>query len=109
MRGSPKVYGTVQDFQNVAESFPEAAANALQDLMDGRFVWKQGRVLDSREDGVEDATHKVVLTSTDMDQDAPQQLVQMELVEDENSTFFRMGWTVPDAEAFIEQCRGKGE
>lgn len=107
MRGSPKVYGTRQDFQNVAESFPEAAATALQDLMEGRFVWKQGRVLDSREDGIEDATHKVVETSMDMDQEAPPVLVQMELVEDENSAFFRMGWTVADAEAFIEEHGGE--
>ena len=64
---------------------------------------------ENRKKGATPIARRIARGSTDMDQDAPQQLVQMELVEDENSTFFRMGWTVPDAEAFIEQCRGKGE
>jgi hypothetical protein len=108
MRGSPKVYGTIQDFQNVANAYPVEAATALQNLMDARFIWKQSKVLERREDGIEDSTHKIVLTGNDMDQDAPQQLVQMELAEDENAAFFRMGWTMAKAEKFIKQYSGTG-
>lgn len=102
MKGSPKVYATRQDFMNAAKTYPEEAATALQSLMDGRFIWKETEVLPSREDGIESADAKIVETvREDANGEKQNVFVQMVRVEDENAAFFRMGWTVEAARAFI--------
>ena len=99
MRGFPKWFNVKQDVLNCLEEFPTQMKAKLQDWLDNRFVWQtSGEILEG-EEGVTDATHRVV-EELDMETWAVKRL-QQELVEDKNSHLFRIGFTVEEAEKIV--------
>lgn len=110
MFGAPSVYATRQDYYNTAKIYPKEAAKALQQLMDGRFIWQETGELSTREAGRSDEDHKVIQTEREVtpgSQDKKMVFIQMEKVEDQNAEFFRMGWTVSTALGFISDFGGQ--
>lgn len=103
MKGAPSVYATKQDYYNAAEGYPAEAAAALKTLMDGRYIWREEQELASRDEGIEDALHHIQETEREEQPGGERKtvLLQMARVEDQNSAFFRMGWTVAEAMNFI--------
>lgn len=82
---------TKQDYINLKDT--EKGQKALRDLLDLRYIWKSVRVLETKEQGLEDSTHRII----DNDGD----LIQQEYVEDDNAKIFRLGFTVQEVEELI--------
>ncbi|MDR1685224.1 MAG: hypothetical protein LBR82_02080 [Desulfovibrio sp.] len=101
MRGLPKQYHTIADFNNVAAqgtAEKEAAKDALRALQAARYIWKQTEILEDGQEGISDDTHRVIDTQNEAQEPVR---AQMELVLDEYSAFSRMGWTVQTAAEFL--------
>ena len=104
MQGLPKFYATKADLDNVRTDFGDDTYKAeLQKLYDGRLIWVTVMDVDgtphtvaSLEDGITDATHKVVesvLLNEEQGIYLPA-FVQQELVVDPNAYIFtRLGFT----------------
>lgn len=100
MYGFPKVFSTKQDFYNVRDMYPEQTKNKLKELMDGMKIWvAEKEVAEGK--GTVNATHKVIQTTKGDMGSEEKVFVQMKLVEDENSEFYRMGWTKEEAAIFL--------
>ena len=82
---------TKQDYINLKDT--EKGQKALRDLLDLRYIWKSVTVLETKEQGLEDSTHRII----DNDGD----LIQQEYVEDDNAKIFRLGFTVEEVEELI--------
>ena len=101
MYGFPKVFSTKQDFYNVRDMYPEQTKDKLKELMEGMKIWVATGELEENASGITDTTHKVIETTKgDMGSEETVN-VQMELVEDDNSEFYRMGWTKEEAAIFL--------
>ncbi len=99
MRGFPKWFNVRQDVLNCLEEFPAQMKAKLQDWLDNRFVWQtSGEILEG-EEGITDATHRVI-EEQDMGTESTRRF-QQELAEDKNSHLFRVGLTVEEAEEII--------
>ena len=104
MQGLPKFYATKADLDNVRTDFGDDTYKAeLQKLYDGRLIWVTVMDVDgtphtvaSLEDGITDATHKVVesgLLNEEQGIYLPA-FVQMELIVDTNAYIYkRLGYT----------------
>ena len=100
MQGLPKFYATKADLDNVRTDFGDDTYKAeLQKLYDGRLIWVTVMDVDgtphtvaSLEDGITDATHKVVESAIELN--GPSVFVQMELIVDTNAYIYkRLGYT----------------
>ena len=61
MKGLPKQLNSKQDYIYAKENLNESYWKPLfQDLLDSRFNWFYEKDLDSKEQGIEDETHKIV-------------------------------------------------
>lgn len=101
MYGFPKVFSTKQDFYNVRDMYPEQTKDKLKELMEGIKIWVITGELAADASGVTDATHKVIETSKGEMGSEEKVKAQMELVEDANAEFYRMGWTKEEAAIFL--------
>lgn len=103
MFGFPKVFSTKEDYYNSKAEYPAETKAHLKKVMDGRFIWQKDHELSEGETGINDATHKVIMSASETGdmmnhQEVP---VQMVLVEDMNSLFYRLGFTLDEANRFI--------
>lgn len=85
---------TKLDFFHCLEQDVPSAVKTLQAILDDRFAWKLTQVLAKKEDGVDDDTHMV--------QESEEDYLQFELLEDENALLFKLGFTVEEAQAIID-------
>lgn len=86
-------FNTKNDFFNYLSSRTEEALATLQMLLDYRFTWKVTAVLASKSEGKTDSTHMI--------QESDEDILQLELIEDSNAKLFRLGFTVKEAEDYI--------
>lgn len=82
---------TKQDYLNLKDT--RAGRNALQSLLNHRFIWKETAVLDSKEDGIEDDLHQIIEDENGF--------IQQEYVEDENARIFQLGFTVEEVQELL--------
>lgn len=101
MMGFPKVLSTKEDFYNVKSSYPKQAKEALKSLMDGRFIWIENKEVAANQPHINSDKVKVVQTT----KDGKDIFMQMKLVEDINAEFFRLGWTIPEANEFLDKAK----
>lgn len=101
MQGYPKHLNSRQDVLNLL-AMPEHAERTRSDLarlLDSRFAWVAVSELPEGKAGLEDDTHKVVAEEGD----GRTIRIQMALVEDPRAQIFRIGLTVDEAEAMIQE------
>ena len=91
MRGFPKYLNTKQDYLNCLTDYPKEIKAALQELLDGRFIWRATGIIEN--EGLTDDTHRVV--------DTGEEKIQEELIEDERAEIFRLGFTVKEVEEML--------
>lgn len=84
---------TKEDYLNLLQSEPMEAREQLQELLDDRYAWKSMAVLEKKEDGLEDETHRIL--------EQENEFIQAELLEDEYAKIFRLGFTVEEVEKLI--------
>ena len=102
MRGFPESFATKQDYLNGIATYPEKTKAELRRLIAGRFEFVQTGVLAEGEEGVEDESHKVLITQeTDSEGRTFEKRVQFELREDANARLFRLGFTLEEAERLV--------
>lgn len=103
MKGFPKVFSTKQDFYNVRDAYPTQTKAKLKSVLDGRFIWVNAGELAEGDTGIIDDTHKVIETKPENAEMTSNEtvLVQMILSEDANCEFYRLGWTLEEAIAFL--------
>ena len=91
MRGFPKFFNTKQDVLHALELFPDQTKAHIQTLLDNRKLWVQ---TEYAAPGVNDETH---YTRTD----EAGNVYQMEYRDDPNGGIFRLGFTVEELEAIV--------
>ena len=100
MRGFPNVFSTKQDYYNAKKLFPAETKKAVQELMEARFIWTElGELIDG---GIVDTEHKIENTEIE-EADGSRRPIKMQFkrVEDSNAEFYRLGWTLTEASAFL--------
>ena len=103
MIGFPRVLSTKEDFYNLKPDFPKQVKEVLQNLMDDRFIWIEDKEVAANQPHVDSNKIKVVPTT----RDGKDIFMQMKLVEDTNAEFFRLGWTVAEANTFLDKTKKK--
>ena len=101
MKGFPRVFSTKVDFYNVREEFPDKVKEVLRSLMGARYIWVIDKEILADTKGIEDSTHQIIKTTVDEDGVQREATMQMKMVEDKNSEFYRLGWTVEEANKFL--------
>ena len=97
MKGYPKTLSSREDYIYVAENFPRAQwAPDWQALLDSMRDWFFVRNLESREEGIEDATHKIETEERD---DGTVVYTQYEYKVNETAKIFRIGFTEAEVRA----------
>ncbi len=103
MRGFPKHLNSKADYEFIREHFlPAEWVPAFQALLTSVNDWFYVKEMDTREEGIEDDTHKVVESQSDATRDEPKTIyIQYEYRQNPNAELFRYGYTVPEVEAII--------
>ena len=101
MMGFPRVLSTKEDFYNVKPKYPKQVKEVLKRLMKDRFIWIEDKEVAANQPHVNNNKIKVVQTT----KDDKEIFMQMKLVEDTNAEFFRLGWTVPEANEFLDKAK----
>ena len=101
MMGFPRVLSIKEDFYNLKPSYPKQVKGVLKSLMNDRFIWIEDKEVAANQPHVNNDKVKVVQTT----QDGKDVFMQMKLVEDANAEFFRLGWTVPEANEFLDKAK----
>ena len=102
MKGIPRHLNTRADYAYVrAHLTPEHWRPDWQQLLDSRFVWQTVAELQPGEPGIDDATHRVLIETDEHDQPLR---FQQEFMEDPTAKIFRLGMTVPEVIAALEQA-----
>ena len=101
MKGFPSVFSTKGDFYNVREEFPDKVKEVLRRLMGARYIWVIDKEILADTKGTEDSTHQIIKTTVDEDGVQREATMQMKMVEDKNSEFYRLGWSVEEANKFL--------
>lgn len=83
---------TKQDYINCKNTV--AGKLALQSLISNRYYWENTLVLDTKEEGLEDETHRII--------EDDNYYIQQEYKEDPNALIFRLGFTVEEVEKLLE-------
>lgn len=96
MRGLPKHLNTKFDYYFIKDNNFSEWKEAWQTLLDGRFIWTREQDLASKEEGIDDETHRVMNYA--MEPDAEPIWVQESLQESETTKLFRLGFTVEEVE-----------
>lgn len=99
MKGLPKTLNSKQDYLYLKENTSkEYYVPFFQGLLDSRFNWFYEKDLDSKEQGIEDETHKIV-ENKEEDKTTYSQYVWQ---ENENAKIFRIGFTVEEVQKIVE-------
>lgn len=93
MKGFPKHFNTKTDVLNALQLFPEETKAFCQRLLDNRKLWVQ---VEYAAPGVNDETH---YTRTD----EAGNTYQMEYRDDPNGDIPRLGFTVEELEAIVNE------
>ena len=109
MKGYPKHLNTREDYEYVHANFPsEKWLPSFKALLEGLTNWFFEKNLKTRDEGIEDETHKIVEnTTTDAEGIETTTYAQYVLKTDTNAKIFRMGYTVAEVEAIIAEAEGK--
>ena len=99
MIGFPKHLNSRADFEYVKENFPDKWRPLYQSLLDERNQWFNLGKLADGEEGVEDATHKVIVS----DMQGVTERYQYEFRLDPNCNLIRLGYTVEEVEALLAE------
>ena len=102
MKGYPKYLNSKADYLYVHENFPrEQWLPDFQVLLDTYKDWFFEKHLETREEGIEDETHKIVEFVNEETQETTYD--QYELRENPMAKIFRIGFTVKEVEALMEE------
>lgn len=101
MKGFPKFFNVKQDVLNVIEEYPVEAKAFLQRCLDERIAWITTKKLESGEEGVIDATHRIQEIKDDRTQEVTERY-QEEYKDDPGCKLFRLGFTVIEAQGLVE-------
>jgi hypothetical protein len=103
MLGKPRAehFATKEDFKQLKAKAPEVVKGRLREIMEGREAWFEVGTLAAGQPGREDATHRVSQAGGGPGGEGAEVRVQLELREDHNALFYKMGWTLAEAEAFL--------
>nr|WP_254493491.1 hypothetical protein [Bartonella sp. B1099] len=97
----PEHLNTKQDYLNMLEFDREETVKRLEQLLSTRFYWVFIKELSEEEEGVEDETHKVFLTTqipSDLKGDFVAKRCQYELQESEYAPLFQLGFRVEEVD-----------
>lgn len=99
MRGIPKHLNTREDYEYLCTHFEEDVWKpALQLLLDERKAWFNTGLLATEEEGIEDATHKIVSSK---DNDDIEIFSQFELQENPHSKLLTLGYSAEEVEDLL--------
>lgn len=101
MIGFPKTLSTKEDFYNLKDMYLKEVKKVLKNLMDDRFIWIEDREVEANQPHVDNDKIKVIRTR----KDDKEIYMQMKLVEDTNSEFYRLGWTIAEANEFLNYIK----
>ena len=110
MRGNPKTLNSKYDFLYAKEHLDVSFwLPYWKGLLESRYIWFPTKTLASKEEGIEDETHMIEEMSFDgMDgEEAKVEYRQLELIEDEHSTFKTLGFTEEEVKAAIAEGEAK--
>lgn len=103
MKGFPKYFNTKQDYINCLSLYPSETKQALRALMNNRYKWVQDGELAKESDGITDDDHYVVKTNKEEHdgKEGEEVIYQMKRVEDKDSKFFKLGFTVAEVKKLV--------
>jgi len=104
MVGYPKHLNSRADYDYVRQNFPaEQWLPSYKSLLTNTEEWFFTKNLNSKAEGIEDDTHKIIVNTTTAaeGEEAVETYAQYELRVNENAKIFRMGFTVQEVEAII--------
>ena len=104
MRGFPKHLNTKQDYLNLLATMPEETKAALKKELDGRFTWQPVKKLgDTSNPKLKDNQEIRELQADGLEPDAEPKIERwlFELKDDPAAWFYRLGFTVEEAEVII--------
>ncbi|WP_142417014.1 hypothetical protein [Bartonella massiliensis] len=102
----PEHLNTKQDYLNMLEFDKTETVRRLKDLLATRFYWVFVKELQEGEEGLEDDTHKVCMTTempSDLNGDFVEKRCQYELQESEYAPLFQLGFRVEEVEKLIKE------
>lgn len=98
MKGIPKQLNSKQDYIYAKENLDESYWKPLfQDLLDSRFNWFYEKYLDSKEQGIEDETYKIV----ENQKEDKTTYLQYVWQENKDAKIYRIGFTVKEVEDIL--------
>lgn len=103
MQGFPKHLNTKQDYLNTLTTMPDETRAALQAVFENRFSWQPVKKLKDSENPKQTATKEVreiPAMGPDMEERQTERWLY-EYREDPNAWFFRLGFTVEEAENIL--------
>ena len=105
MKGKPHRLNSKNDYYYVKDNFEKEYWKPLwHNMYDLRMVWMPGELLEKKEDGIEDETHRVVEHKSDMSGEDEKVTYQQETyMENPWSDFVRFGFTVEEVEAALAE------
>lgn len=102
MNGYPKRLNSKKDYLYVRENFPrEQWLPDFQALLDSYMDWFWVKDLESKDEGIEDETHKIVETQEMESEEV--KYAQYELQENPTAKIFRIGFTVEEVEELMAE------
>ncbi|WP_375680639.1 MULTISPECIES: hypothetical protein [unclassified Bartonella] len=102
----PEHLNSKEDYLNMLSFDKVETVRRLEMLLATRFYWFFVKELSEGEEGVEDDTHKVFLTTTmpfDLNGDFVEKRCQYELQESEYAPLFQLGFGVDEVEQLIKE------
>lgn len=108
MKGYPKHLNTREDYEYVRANFPkEKWLPSFEALLQDTENWFFESNLANKAAGIEDATHKIVESTTTPaeGEEAVTTYAQYVLKTDTNAKIFRIGYTVAEVEAIIASAK----
>ena len=104
MRGNPKTLNSKYDYEYVKKHCDVSYwLPRWENLLATRYTWLPGDMLDKKEDGIEDETHKIETYTNEVDGQEVTTYQQINYVEDQASDFVRFGFTLEEVNAAIAE------
>lgn len=101
MKGYPHWLNTKDDYYYVADNFPKAQWSPdWQALLDDLMQWQYVADLASRDEGIEDATHRIETIEHD---DGTVSYEQWEYKKDANARLYQLGFTEAEVRNKLNQ------
>lgn len=103
MKGYPKHLNSKEDYIYVKENFPkEYWEKDFQNLLDTRCNWVTVKELESKEDGIEDSTHKII-EAEDYTGAGQTKYYQTEYKDIKTAPIHVLGFTVKEIEQYLSE------